>query len=130
MSKRWTEEEYADYLRQRRAIAEEGYGTEQVRKMVSEYREDALLADCRKIARQHGWLTYHTHDARRSEEGFPDLVATDGCTVLFAELKTRTGKLTEAQSLWIEMLRHATRLETYVWRPDDLPTIRERLSHR
>ena len=123
MSKRWTEEEYADYLRRQqsgRPIATD----------LQETSETALLADCRAIARQHGWLVYHTHDSRRSEEGFPDIVTTDGCTVLFAELKTRTGKLTEAQNLWVEMLRHATRLETYVWRPDDLPTIRERLSHR
>lgn len=127
MSSRWTEEDYADYRRRRQAIREEGYlhvtGAQ-------ETSETVLLADCRAMARQHGWLIYHTHDSRRSEEGFPDIVATDGTTALFAELKTRTGKLTEAQSLWIEMLRHATRLETYVWRPDDLPTIRERLSHR
>ena len=69
--------------------------------------EEALLRHVRALARRCGYLCYHTHDSRKSEEGFPDVVLTNGKDVIFAELKSRTGKLTEAQSLWLELLRHA-----------------------
>ena len=81
--------------------------------------EDELLANVRDAARKLGWLEYHTHDSRRSGEGFPDLVLahrTDG-RIIFAELKRMSGKLSAAQEEWLAVL--GLRGTTYVWRPDD-----------
>lgn len=93
-------------------------------------------------AAQHlGWLCYHTHDSRRSQEGFPDLVLVRD-RVLFVELKTDKGKLTFSQQTWRlkitaaleRWLRdHATQgtdydvdpFAHYVWRPADWPRVEE-----
>ena len=39
-------------------------------------------------ARTLGWTVYHTHDSRRSEPGFPDLVLARETLLMFVELKT------------------------------------------
>jgi hypothetical protein len=85
--------------------------------------EAALLAQVRALARQHGWSCYHTRDSRGSDDGFPDLVLVNATRVIFAELKSRTGKLTEQQARWLEMLRHTGHVEVYTWRPGDWHTI-------
>ncbi len=36
--------------------------------------EKPFQAQVVELARLSGWLTYHTHDSRRSQSGFPDLV--------------------------------------------------------
>ena len=68
-------------------------------------------------ARQLGWRTYHTHDSRRSDPGFPDLVMVRE-RVVFAELKTATGKVSEDQLAWLGKLE-AAGAEVYLWRPSD-----------
>lgn len=68
-------------------------------------------------ARQLGWMTYHTHDSRRSDPGFPDLVMVRE-RVVFAELKTLTGKVSEEQLAWLGKLE-AAGVEVYLWRPSD-----------
>ena len=74
-----------------------------------------------------GWLCYHTHDSRRSEPGFPDIVMVRPPSVLFAELKTDTGRVTPAQRMWLEALGRCPGIEAYVWRPSDFDAIVERL---
>ena len=64
-----------------------------------------------ELARIHGWLCYHTHDSRRSEPGFPDLVLAKNGAVLFAEVKTDTGRLTNDQIAWL-LATHGV-----IWRP-------------
>jgi hypothetical protein len=71
-----------------------------------------------------GWTHYHTHDSRRSVAGFPDLVlahASHG--IVFAELKTDTGKITEEQWTWIELLRTAGATAN-IWRPKQWTLVR------
>jgi hypothetical protein len=92
--------------------------------------EGVLLAHVRRLAKQYGWLAYHVFDARRSEEGYPDLTMTDGASVLIYELKTQTGKLTVAQAQWLAVLAHTGQVECGVWRPADLPHIEARLAHK
>ena len=82
-----------------------------------------------RLAKDAGWMVYHTYDSRRSEAGFPDLVlAHRDHGVIFAELKSASGKLTPAQQKWQNELSDATRLsdcagdryiDVLVWRPAD-----------
>ena len=97
--------------------------------------EDTLLAHVRALAKQYGYLCYHTYSSKRSEPGYPDLClarpasATSPGRLLFAELKTQTGKVTQEQAIWLDILRHTIPgLEAYTWRPADLPTIAAILS--
>ncbi|QAY16109.1 nuclease [Arthrobacter phage Elesar] len=74
------------------------------------------------LAKLHGYtLIYHTHDSRRSQPGFPDLVLVSEHRgrALFRELKTGTGRLTEAQFNWLAGMKLA-KLNADVWRPADL----------
>jgi len=72
------------------------------------------------------WDGYHTHDSRRSKEGYPDWTLWRE-RVIFVELKTETGKTSAAQDTVIEGLRKAG-AEVYEWRPSDWNTIIEVLS--
>lgn len=75
-----------------------------------------------ELAQFHGYrLIYHTHDSRRSQLGFPDLVliSLGRGRCLFRELKTATGRMSPAQTLWIGGLQKAG-LDAGVWRPEDL----------
>jgi len=56
--------------------------------------------------------------------GFPDLVLVRD-RVIFAELKSDKGKLSEAQEMWIYALSTAMRVGVYVWKPSDWDEIVE-----
>lgn len=89
-------------------------------------KEREFLQQVRYLARQFGWKTYHTFNSQKSEPGFPDLVLVKPPELIICELKTATGKLTISQKEWVYALSSCN-VETYVWRPDDLPYIFERL---
>ena len=82
----------------------------------------------RDLARTLGYLTYHTHDSRRSDSGFPDLVLVRD-EVIFVELKAEKGRLTQAQALWQAALLGAG-ARAYVWRPSDYDEVEQVLSGR
>lgn len=63
-----------------------------------------------------GWLWYHTHDSRRSNAGFPDIVAVRGSRVLYVELKRETGRVSVDQQIWLDTLRQAGQ-SAFVLRP-------------
>lgn len=71
------------------------------------------------LARVTHWLTYHTHDSRRSAAGFPDLTLVRGDRLVFAELKRAGQNPTEAQREWLEALGRVERVEAHLWRPGD-----------
>jgi hypothetical protein len=75
-----------------------------------------------------GWLIYHTHDSRHSVSGFPDLVLVRE-RIVYAELKTETGKMTAAQRTWQHALV-AAEGEHHVWRPADYHRMVAVLKHR
>jgi hypothetical protein len=86
--------------------------------------ERAFLALVRRLARDQGYLVYHTHRSDKSEPGFPDLVCVKPGRLIFAELKSQRGKLTTEQQTWLSLLaRSIPGVEVHTWRPDDLPTI-------
>ena len=80
-------------------------------------------------AKAMGWRVFHPRPARTAHgwrtagqgtpRGFPDLsLALDG-VVLFVELKSQKGKLTDEQKDWLHHTNGA------VWRPRDWPAICE-----
>lgn len=115
----WTEGEYAAHL------ARTGQHP-----LPRDTPEGTLLDQVRSLAKRYGWQSYHTHDSRRSEPGYPDLTLCDGTSLLIYELKTNTGKPTEAQQTWLNLLAHTGKVECGIWRPGDLAVIHARLSRR
>lgn len=81
--------------------------------------EAQLLTAVRDAARYAGWDTYHAHDSRRSEPGWPDLVIAGHGRVLFRELKTQKGRVTPDQHRWLANL-YLAGLDFGIWRPTDL----------
>ena len=70
-------------------------------------------------AKRFGWLVYHSWTSLNSAKGFPDLVLCHPRHgVVFAELKTATGKVTKEQQDWLDTLSMAG-ARAYVWRPGD-----------
>ena len=78
-------------------------------------------------ARANRWRVAHHHDSRRQVKpgvhvgdrdaaGIPDLMLVRDDQLVFVELKSEHGKLTENQRQWIKDLE-ATPAEVYVWRP-------------
>ena len=86
-----------------------------------------------------GWSAFHARTSRTGSGGhatavayqgvgFPDLVLVRE-RVVFAELKSARGRLSDAQRGWIKGLRDAG-AEVYVWRPRDWPEVEEVLGAR
>jgi hypothetical protein len=94
-----------------------------------ETREQQFQARIVRVAKDLGYLAYHTLNSRGSTAGFPDLVMVDprpcgtrpgGDLPLFmCELKTARGKLTHAQEIWLRAL-HGKTVVADVWRPGGL----------
>lgn len=113
--------------------------------------EDALQTEIIKTAHQFGWLVAHFRPGQLADgswrtpvqadgDGFPDLVCVNPKLgkVIFAELKSETGKLSAKQQAWIEAVGKVDALtpwvmdgeraeyinvspvRVFVWRPSDL----------
>lgn len=84
--------------------------------------------DPRGEATRLGWLCYHTHDSRKSQAGFPDIVAVRGNRAIFAELKKNDGRFSAAQETWSNLLGSVGgNVEYYCWRSADWDRIIELL---
>ncbi|MFE2850359.1 VRR-NUC domain-containing protein [Streptomyces lavendulae] len=87
--------------------------------------EEQFRRRVRQLAAMRGWsLTYHTHNSRRSDAGWPDEVYGHPAAgrTLFVELKTDTGRVRPAQEEWLHHL-NACGFEVALWRPRDLAQI-------
>lgn len=94
-------------------------------------RKDILLNSMKEAEFQQ-WIAelcerlrlgyYHTHDSRRSNKGFPDCVIVGPGQVVYAELKTMRGRVTDDQQVWLNRLLRAGQF-VYLWRPDDMDEI-------
>lgn len=89
----------------------------------SEFQKNVI-----SLAKQLGWLVYHTYDSRMCEPGFPDLVLVKHKT-LFRELKTQKGRLTKEQVIWQDKLI-GNGSDYAIWRPSDMQAIAKQLSER
>lgn len=94
--------------------------------------EDELQDRILQAAELYGWRVVHHRPARTNDgwrtpmsghPGFPDLVLARDGVVIIAELKSRKGKPTPSQELWLDALGHHGRL----WRPADWPAIQNEL---
>lgn len=97
------------------------------RKDAVKLSEKQFMAQVIQFAKLHSWLVYHTHDSRRSEPGFPDLVLVRGERLLFVELKLDDTRTSQEQDKWIDAIRRA-RVQVLVWRPRFWASIEEVLS--
>jgi hypothetical protein len=82
------------------------------------YTEKDWSKQVAQLALQLGWRRYHTFRSERSQPGFPDETLVRD-RVIFLELKTETGKVSDAQRSWLTALLDAG-AEAYVARPRDL----------
>lgn len=90
------------------------------------------------LARMCGWRVAHFRPARTETgwvtpvagdgKGFPDLVLVRD-RVLFVELKSATGRLSEDQVAWLQELA-AAGADARVWRPGDWDEIEAALRRR
>lgn len=82
------------------------------------------VAHFRPARTEKGWRTAVAADGK----GFPDLVLVRD-RVIFAELKSDTGRLSGEQEEWLEDLA-AAGAETYIWRPSDRTSVEAALRWR
>jgi len=102
-----------------------GFPHKQLRARMS---EDAFQEWVIALAKVYGWRWYHTRFSKRSPSGFPDLVLLRNGRLIFAELKSETGRVTTEQAEWIDDLDFVPLVWTYIWRPADMESIAELLA--
>lgn len=97
-----------------------------------ELSEEDLQNRILQTAELYGWRCAHFRPARTAKgwrtpmsghPGFPDLVLSRDGVVILAELKSRRGRTSPDQDLWLEALGQHARL----WRPADWPAIQNEL---
>ncbi len=76
-----------------------------------------------QLAQLYGWRSYHTWLSVHSAAGFPDLVLVRGGRVIFGELKSERGRVSQAQRDWLDALQECPGVEVHLWRPADWPQI-------
>jgi hypothetical protein len=80
---------------------------------------EAQLLNCVKdCALLFGWKFYHPWMSVKSARGYPDCTMVRGDRLIFAELKSERGRVTEAQLAWLLDLKRAG-VETHILRPSD-----------
>jgi hypothetical protein len=100
---------------------------------VADLSEEDFQTRIIDAAKQYGWRVHHGRPAVnrngkwstpiQGHPGFPDLVLSRDGVVIIAELKSRRGKPTPSQDLWLEALGDHARL----WRPADWVAIQNEL---
>jgi hypothetical protein len=90
---------------------------------VATVSERELTAYVRDVARAFGWRRYHTWLSKHSPAGFPDEVLVRSGRLIFAELKSERGRLSDEQEAWLEQLRAVPGVEVYLWRPAEMDEI-------
>lgn len=91
--------------------------------------EKAFTDMVRQAARAFGWMSYHTHNSKHSEAGYPDIrfVHPVRGQKFYAELKVGRNEPTDAQRQWIAALTNAGEV-VFVWKPEHWDEIVDVLS--
>lgn len=86
--------------------------------------ERDLREQIRDLCGLFGFKMYFSWTSIHSPRGFPDLVLAnpEQKRVVYAELKSEKGQVTEYQQEWLDCLT-ACGAEVYLWRPGDIEEI-------
>ncbi len=110
-------------------------------KAQNKMKESSFQSQVIMLAKLHGWLVMHTRAVEirpgvwktpiQGHAGFPDLVLCHqrGRGLIFAELKSDKGRLSDSQELWLQAINDAG-VEHCVWRPKDIDAIAKRLARK
>ncbi len=85
--------------------------------------EKDLREQIRDLCKMLGWKFYFSWTSIHSPRGMPDLILAKPPRLIFAELKTDKGQLSEYQKDWIDILSKCPGCEVYLWRPADIEEI-------
>lgn len=88
------------------------------RALMSAMSENELQQNVLDLCKLRQLWAYHTHDARHSQKGWPDLVILGPGGALFRELKSMKGTTSHEQRDVLRRLIDAG-LDASVWRPVD-----------
>lgn len=97
--------------------------------IAAQITEKQFQAQVVELAQRLGWKVHTTWTQIHSPAGFPDLTMARGGRLVFAELKSEKGRVTEAQRDWLARLRVAG-TEAYLWRPSDFEDVVQILTSR
>lgn len=113
--------------------------------MAARMSEEQLLSAVLETTDRFGWRSAHVGAPMRylpkargggaipdkRARGFPDLVLVRGTRLVFAELKSDTGRVTSEQQAWLDALDGVAaeffgaeidaKVEVYLWRPHSWP---------
>jgi hypothetical protein len=78
--------------------------------------------DVEYFATLFGWKKYHTHDSRRSDPDFPDLIMVRRNRCIVTELKVDGKNPTPGQQGWLDAFKEAG-AETYCWHPSEIEEV-------
>ncbi len=91
--------------------------------------EKQFEGQVKHLARLFGWKYYHTWRSIHSPAGFPDVVMVRPPRLIFAELKSEKGELTNEQEEWATELQaiadHSLGVMYFIWKPTDWERILE-----
>lgn len=86
--------------------------------------EKEFQASVIEEAKANGFRVYHTHDSRRSEKGFMDLVIAKPGRVLVSELKIGGNTPAVDQAWWLGVFQ-SVGIPAHLWYPRDMDRIRQ-----
>jgi hypothetical protein len=90
----------------------------------TETTEKQLREQIRDLCKLMGWKFYFTFTSIHSPRGMPDLILCKPPRLIFAELKTEKGQLSDYQREWIaSLIACGGNVECYLWRPSDIENI-------
>ena len=75
------------------------------------------------LGRLLGFRVHRNWSEMHSPKGWPDLVLCKPPRLIFAEIKSQDGKVTEEQQEWLDLLAQVPGIEVHLWRPADFEEI-------
>lgn len=87
--------------------------------------EKQFEAQIKEIAKLFDWRYYHTWRSIHSPAGYPDVCMVRLSRIIYAELKSEKGKVSQKQQEWLDDLLATGKVEVYLWKPSQFEEIVE-----